>query len=215
MAVLSASARLTPRARPASLMAARAAIVPKVMIWATRSLPYFCATYSITSPLLVSAKSKSISGGSTRAGFKKRSKIRLYLIGSRLVISKRYATNEPAADPLPGPTIILLDLAQLTKSQTTKKYSKNPIFSITESSYSSRFLISGSTFAPYLFMSPASQSFLRYDSAVSFCGKGKRGSWNCPKGSSSSHMSAIFKVLDRASGVSLKRDDISSGDLKE
>src|SRR3989344_6207381 len=200
-----------PSARPASLIAARAAIVPKVMIWATRSFPYFLATYSITSPLLVSAKSKSISGGSTRAGFKKRSKIKLYLIGSMLVISKRYATSEPAADPLPGPTIILLDLAQLTKSQTTKKYSKKPILSMTESSYSSRFLISGSVFAPYLFISPASQNFLRYDSAVSPGGRGKRGSWNWPKGSSSSHIPAIFNVLDSASGVSLKRDDISSG----
>src|SRR6187401_3437121 len=37
-------------ARPTSLIAALAAMVPKVMICATFSRPYFCVTYSISSP---------------------------------------------------------------------------------------------------------------------------------------------------------------------
>ena len=37
----------------------------------------------------------------------------------------------PAADPLPGPTGILLSCAYLTKSWVIKKYPENPIFFIT------------------------------------------------------------------------------------
>jgi len=37
-------------------------------------------------------------------------------MGSISVIFNRYETKLPAAEPLPGPTLILLDLAQLTKS---------------------------------------------------------------------------------------------------
>ena len=43
-------------------MAALAAMVPKVMICATLSRPYFCVTYSMTSPRRFMQKSMSISG---------------------------------------------------------------------------------------------------------------------------------------------------------
>ena len=59
--------------RPTSRIAALAPRVPKVMIWATRSSPYFCVTYWITSSRRESAKSMSISGIVTRSGFRKRS----------------------------------------------------------------------------------------------------------------------------------------------
>ena len=42
LAILSTSGRGTSSTRPTSRMAARAAIVPKVMIWETFSWPYFC-----------------------------------------------------------------------------------------------------------------------------------------------------------------------------
>ena len=51
-------------------------------------------------------KSTSISGIEIRSGFKKRSKINVYLIGSISVIPKQYETILPAAEPLPGPTAI-------------------------------------------------------------------------------------------------------------
>ena len=37
-------------------------------------------------------------------GFKNLSKIRSNSIGSKSVISRAYATNDPAPEPLPGPT---------------------------------------------------------------------------------------------------------------
>ncbi len=49
-------------ARPTSLIAALAAMVPKVMICATLSRPYFCVTYWMTSPRRFMQKSMSISG---------------------------------------------------------------------------------------------------------------------------------------------------------
>ena len=58
-----------------------------------------------------------------RSGFKKRSNNREYFIGSISVILSVYATIEPAALPLPGPTIILFSLEKFIKSQTIKKYS--------------------------------------------------------------------------------------------
>src|SRR6266571_5179299 len=51
-------------------MAARASSRPKVMIWATRSEPYFSITYWITSSRRSSAKSMSISGIWMRSGVK-------------------------------------------------------------------------------------------------------------------------------------------------
>ena len=72
--------------RPTSRMAFRAAMVPKVTMWATWSSPYFRRTYSNTSSRRVSPKSMSISGMLTRSGFKNRSKYRLYFMGSMSVM---------------------------------------------------------------------------------------------------------------------------------
>ncbi len=60
-----------------SRMTVFAPSVPKVMICATLSRPYFPFTYSITSPRRDWQKSMSKSGGETRSGFRNRSKIRL------------------------------------------------------------------------------------------------------------------------------------------
>ena len=70
-----------PSARPTSRMAARAASVPKVPIWATFSLPYFSLTYWITSPRRCWQKSMSISGASRRLSSRNRSKSRSYFSG--------------------------------------------------------------------------------------------------------------------------------------
>ncbi|GBE03271.1 hypothetical protein BMS3Abin09_00183 [bacterium BMS3Abin09] len=94
-----------------SLMTALACIVPNVMIWATRSLPYLFVTYSMTSPRLFIQKSTSISGMLTLSGLRNLSKSRPYLMGSMSVMSRPYATILPAAEPLPGPTGIFLLLA--------------------------------------------------------------------------------------------------------
>jgi hypothetical protein len=51
-------------------------IVPKVMIWATLSLPYF-VTYQLLSRLFLQ-KSTSISGMLIRSGLRNRSKVRSY-----------------------------------------------------------------------------------------------------------------------------------------
>ena len=55
--------------------------------------------------------SVSISGIDILSIFKKRSNKRLYLTGSNSVIFKQNDTNDPAADPRPGPTMMWLDLA--------------------------------------------------------------------------------------------------------
>ena len=44
LAILSTSASGMPSTRPTSRMTPLACSVPKVMIWATRSSPYFCRT---------------------------------------------------------------------------------------------------------------------------------------------------------------------------
>ena len=59
-----------------------------------------------------------------------------------MVMFNKKDTKEPAALPLPGPTTIFWLLAQLTISWTIKKYEANPVFSITDNSYSRRFLSS-------------------------------------------------------------------------
>src|SRR5690242_21896786 len=69
----SVSAGVKPSVLPTSLMAARDFIVPNVTIWQTDSFPYFCRTYSITSPRRSKQKSTSTSGIDTRSGFRKRS----------------------------------------------------------------------------------------------------------------------------------------------
>ena len=75
----------------------------------------------MTSSLWSIQKSTSKSGKSIRSGFKKRSNNKSYLIGSSSVISREYATSEPAPEPLPGPTGIVFSLAQRIKSATIKK----------------------------------------------------------------------------------------------
>ena len=62
----------------------------------------------------MASKSISISGIVTLDGFKKRSNNKLYLIGSISVIPMAKLTKEPAAEPLPGPTIILFFFAYKT-----------------------------------------------------------------------------------------------------
>jgi len=76
----------------------------------------------------------STSGMEIRSGLRKRSKRRSYLIGSIFVMPVRYATNEPAADPRPGPTTMPLSFAQFTKSWTMRKYDANPVRVMTSSS---------------------------------------------------------------------------------
>ncbi len=90
--------------RPTSRTTAFAFMVPKVMIWATLSRPYFFVTYSMTSPRRASQKSMSMSGGLIRSSFRKRSKMRSFSIGSMSVIRSAHATRLPAAEPRPGPT---------------------------------------------------------------------------------------------------------------
>ena len=74
-AMASTSGRGTARTRPTSRSTARAAMVPKVMIWLTFSgPPYFPFTYRITSSRPSRQKSMSMSGMDTRSEFRKRSK---------------------------------------------------------------------------------------------------------------------------------------------
>ena len=65
-----------PSTRAASRVAARGNILPKVMICATDSRPYFSTTYCITRSRPRTEKSMSISGIDTRSGLRKRSKSR-------------------------------------------------------------------------------------------------------------------------------------------
>ncbi len=146
-ATRSTSGSGTPKARPASRTAARAAIVPNVTICATRSSPYFSVTYLMTSSRRSTQKSVSISGIEIRSGFRNRSKMRLYLSGSKSVIFKQYEITEPTAEPRPGPTGISRSFAYLMKSQTIRKYDANPILRMTSSSYSKRSRSAASLFA--------------------------------------------------------------------
>ena len=79
---------------------------------ATPSL-YFFFKYSKTWSLFSSQKSMSKSGIEILSGFKNLSNIKSYSIGSRSVISKQYATKDPAPEPLPGPTGIAFFFAHL------------------------------------------------------------------------------------------------------
>ena len=89
MAILSASPKLMSRARATSRTTAFAFIVPKVMIWATFSRPYFRVTYSMTSPRRASQKSMSMSGGLIRSSLRKRSKMRSNSMGSMSVMRRQ------------------------------------------------------------------------------------------------------------------------------
>ena len=99
-----------PKTLPISLKAIRAFNFPNVIIWAT-PLPYFCFKYSKTLSLFSSQKSISKSGIEIRSGFKNLSKIKSNLIGSISVMERDQATNEPAPEPRPGPTGMLLFFA--------------------------------------------------------------------------------------------------------
>src|SRR6184192_2074248 len=68
------------------------------MIWATRRSPYFWRTYSRTSPRRASQKSTSMSGGDTRSGLRKRSKISPNCSGSISLIA--YVLGITDIDPL-------------------------------------------------------------------------------------------------------------------
>ena len=105
-----------PSALVTSLTTPLAAIVPKVTIWDTASLPYFELTYSITLSLFSMQKSMSKSGIDILSGLRNLSKRRPCLIGSRAVIPRQNATKEPAPDPLPGPTGTSLFLDHFIKS---------------------------------------------------------------------------------------------------
>ena len=52
-----------------------------------------------------------MSGNDILSGFRNLSKSKLYFIGSTSVIPIQYATTEPAAEPLPGPTLTPSSLA--------------------------------------------------------------------------------------------------------
>ena len=52
-----------------------------------------------------------MSGSEILSGFKNLSKSKSYFIGSTFVILVQYATTEPAAEPLPGPTETFILLA--------------------------------------------------------------------------------------------------------
>ncbi len=119
--------------RPTSRMAPRAPMVPKVIICATLSAPYFSLQYSIISARRSSWKSRSISGMVTRSGFRKRSNISLCRIGSTEVIPKAKATSEPAADPR-ALYQMFFSRACRHKSHTIRKYSSKPMARITPSS---------------------------------------------------------------------------------
>jgi hypothetical protein len=75
-ASLSPIAYSWPSTRAASRVAARGNILPKVMICATRSAPYFSVTYRITRSRPRTEKSMSMSGIDTRSGLRKRSNSR-------------------------------------------------------------------------------------------------------------------------------------------
>ena len=118
-----------PRTRAASLIPCFPLIVWNVMIWATEGfldsspgpVPYFWATYRMTSSRPRGSKSMSMSGICLRSGLRNRSKISPYRSGSRSVILKQYETTEPAADPRPGPTRIPRSRANRMRSHTTRK----------------------------------------------------------------------------------------------
>jgi len=90
----------------------------------------------------------SMSGMEIRLGFKKRSKSRSYLIGSRSVMRKQYATAQPAAEPRPGPTRTPLSFAYLIRSHTMRKYDANPMFLMTCNSNAKRSMTAAGSTSP-------------------------------------------------------------------
>ena len=121
LAILSASLYSTSLTLARSRTTIFAPKVPKVIIFATRSLPYFSRTYSTTWSRRRMQKSISKSGGETRSRLSIRSKSKPKLRGSISVILSTYATIQPAPEPRPGPTGIPCERAQSMRSQTIKK----------------------------------------------------------------------------------------------
>ena len=81
------------------------------------------------------------------------------------MILKAQATKEPAPEPLPGPTAILLSFAQFIKSETIKKYPVNPIFMIIDNSYLNRSKYLSSLNSKVLAIFSASKRFFKPFSA--------------------------------------------------
>ena len=150
-----------PKTLPTSFKAARAESVPNVTICATDFSPYLPLTYSMTFSRLLSAKSISISGIETRAGFRKRSNSRSYCSGSTFVMPSAYATMLPAALPRPGPTGTPRRFAASIKSCTIRKYPAYPMVRITSISWFSRCSISG-VMEGYRLAIPSRASFSKY-----------------------------------------------------
>ena len=193
------------------------AIVPYVIMCAQFSCPYLFSTHSSTSPRPSSSKSVSISGKEIRSGFKKRSKSKSYLMGSIFVIPKQQATTEPAADPLPGPTITPSSfLAVLMKSCTIKKQPGKPIVFMICSSNLIRSSTSSVKGSPYNFFAP-SQASLAKQSASNlilysfsippnfsiFFFPSSRDSWFCPFSSEVNSLKRSSSEIDwrKASSV--------------
>ena len=81
--------------RPTSLMAARAPRVPKVMICATCSRPYFSVTYWITSPRPRVQKSMSISG--MRDALRIQEALEQQAVGERIDVGDLHRVADQAA----------------------------------------------------------------------------------------------------------------------
>ena len=127
------------------------------------SCPYLLTTYFNTDSLPSSSKSISISGIEIRSRFRKRSNRSPYFMGSISVILRQYATADPAAEPLPGPTETPISLAARRKSWTIRKYPGNPILAIISSSKSRRSVCSFVS-VPHLSFAPLYVRNLRYSS---------------------------------------------------
>src|SRR3989304_1576083 len=94
---------------------------------------------------------------------------KLCLVVTTVVRHECAAHENPAADPLPGPTEIPLFLAQLTKSATIRKYASYPFLIITESSVATLSLISA-VIVSYLLFSPLLTNCFKYSAGVNFLG---------------------------------------------
>ena len=172
-----------------------APVLLNVQMWATLSSPYFCLAYSITLSLCLSSKSKSMSGIDFLPSTRNLSNNRPNLIGSKLVIPKAYERILPAAEPLPQPTVISLDLAQRTRSETTKKYSGKPISFTTLISCCALSIIFCGKFCPYFSLRPSHASLSKYSVELSFVGIGKLGKCISPKSNLRSIMSYTCMVF--------------------
>ena len=204
-----------PSTRAASRIACLPLIVAKVTICATRSSPYLRTAYRSTSPRPRTSKSMSMSGISLRAGFRKRSNISRYLIGSMPTIPRQYDTIEPAELPRPGPQRTPFAFAYAIRSATIKKYEANPMDAIVDSSNSIRSRTSSVSGSPYRAAAPSYVRRRRYVSTLSPVGVSKTGNRWTPISSVTLHRSAISRVASHASGWSRNSARICSGDFRK